>query len=108
MAEEVGVDELAPRGGEDVAGDEANLRKEVKKVRDEAEQERVACNHMRDTLAGLRKQVDDLSVVNLALKGEARRKDEEMKSLLAAATQQCAATRDAAKASTKQLANELD
>lgn len=62
---------------------------------------------MRATLASLWQQVDDLTIINSALKGEAKKKDEETKSLLAATTQQCTATRDAAKVSARQLAEEL-
>lgn len=84
-----------------------NLRKEVKKVKEVAKQDKVLSNKLRATLVNFWQQANDLSIVNLTLKEEAKKKDKETRALLAAAAQQATATRKAAKVLATKLAKEL-
>lgn len=62
-----------------------NLKKEVEKLKDKAGQESALNRELRAMTASLWQQVDNFTIVNLALKEEARRKSEETQVALSAA-----------------------
>lgn len=57
----------------------ASLRKELEEVRERAKEQRGNHREIEDTVVILYSQVDNLLVVNHALKEEARKRDKDLK-----------------------------